>query len=219
MSSTVKDVMSTHVIAVRRSASYKEMAAILHRMRLSAFPVIDDDNRVIGVVSETDLLTKEALEGTVPRTLQSLTRQRVRSQVNGVTAADLMTKPAVTIGPDETVAHAARLMYSRRVKRLPVVSDDGTLIGIVTRSDVLSVYSKPDPQIRSEIAKDLILGVFLCDPARFTVTVKDGIVTVEGTPETTQVGLDIIDAARHMEGVVAVRDRLTYPAGPGGGME
>ena len=214
MSSTVKDVMSIHVIAARRNASYKEMAAMLRNQRVSAFPVIDEDNRVIGVVSETDLLTKEALEGTVPRTLQSLTRQRVRSQVNGVTAADLMTKPAVTIGPDETVAHAARLMYSRRVKRLPVVSDDGTLIGIVTRSDVLSVYSRPDPQIRSEITEDLILGVFLCDPARFTVTVKDGIVTVEGTPETTQVGLDIIDAARHMEGVVAVRDRLTYPVDP-----
>ena len=219
MSSTVKDVMSTHVIAVRRSAQYKEMAAMLHRMRLSAFPVIDEDNRVIGVVSETDLLTKEALEGSVPRTVQGLTRQRVRSQVDGVTAADLMTKPAVTISPDQTVTDAARLMYNRRVKRLPVVSGDGTLIGIVTRSDVLSVYSKPDAQIQDEISKDLIVGVFLCDPARFTVTVKDGIVTVEGTPETTRVGLDIIDAARHMEGVVAVRDRLTYPAGPGGGME
>lgn len=219
MSSTVKDVMSTHVIAVRQSASYKEMAAMLRSQRVSAFPVIDDDNKVIGVVSETDLLTKEALEGTVPRTLQSLTRQRVRSQVNGVTAADLMTKPAVTIGPDQTVAHAARLMYNKRVKRLPVVGGDGTLIGIVTRSDVLSVYSRPDPQIQGQITEDLILGTFLCDPARFTVTVKDGIVTVEGTPETTQVGLDIIDAVRHMEGVVAVRDRLNYPAGPDGEME
>ncbi|HEX7162744.1 MAG TPA: CBS domain-containing protein [Trebonia sp.] len=221
MSSTVKDVMSTHVIAVRRSAQYKEMAAMLHSQRLSAFPVIDDDNKVIGVVSETDLLTKEALEGSVPRTVQGMTRQRVRSQVNGITAADLMTKPAVTIGPDQTVTDAARLMYNRRVKRLPVVNGDGTLIGIVTRSDVLSVYSKPDPQIRSEITEDLILGTFRRDPARFAVTVKDGIVTVEGTPETTQVGLDIIDAVRHMEGVVAVRDRLTYPADPAyrGGME
>ena len=219
MSSTVKDVMSTHVIAVRQSASYKEMAAMLRSQRVSAFPVVDDDNKVIGVVSETDLLTKEALEGTVPRTLQSLTRQRVRSQVNGVTAADLMTKPAVTISPDQTVAHAARLMYNKRVKRLPVVGGDGTLIGIVTRSDVLSVYSRPDPQIQGQITEDLILGTFLCDPARFTVTVKDGIVTVEGTPETTQVGLDIIDAVRHMEGVVAVRDRLTYPAEPAGEKE
>jgi len=214
MSATVKDVMSTHVIAVREMASFKEIATRLREQRVSAFPVIDDDNKVIGVVSEADLLTKEALEGTVPRTLQSLTRQRVRSQVKAVTAADLMTKPAVTIGPGEPVSHAARLMFDKRVKRLPVTDDDGRLIGIVTRSDVLSVYSKPDPQIRSEITDDLIRGTFGCDPARFTVTVKDGIVTVEGTPETTQVGLDIIDAARHMEGVVAVRDRLTYPVDP-----
>jgi CBS-domain-containing membrane protein len=210
MNSTVKDVMSTHVIAVRRSAGYKEMAAMLRDQRVSAFPVIDDDNKVIGVVSETDLLAKEALEGTVPRTLQSLTRQRVRSQVNAVTAADLMTKPAVTIGPDKPVTDAARLMFNRRVKRLPVISDDGTLIGIVTRSDVLSVYSRPDTEIQHQVTQDLILGTFLCDPGRFTVTVKDGIVTIEGTPESTSVGQDIIDAIRHTEGVVAVRDRLSY---------
>jgi CBS-domain-containing membrane protein len=211
MSSTVKDVMSTHVIAVRQRAGYKEMAAMLRDQRVSAFPVIDDDNKVIGVVSETDLLAKEALEGTVPRTLQSLTRQRVRSQVNGLTAADLMTKPAVTIGPDKPVTDAARLMFNRRVKRLPVISDDGTLIGIVTRSDVLSVYSRPDAQVQHQVIQDLILGTFLCDPDQFTVTVKDGIVTIEGTPETSRVGQDIVDAIRHMEGVVAVRDRLSYP--------
>ena len=214
MNSTVKDVMSTHVIAVRQSAPYKDMAAMLHRQRVSAFPVIDDDNKVIGIVSETDLLTKEALEGTVPRTLLSLTRQHVRSQVNAVTAADLMTKPAVTIGPDQLVTQAARLMFNQRVKRLPVVSDDGTLIGIVTRSDVLSVYSRPAADIQREITQDLIQGTFRGDPARFTITVNDGIVTIEGTPETTAAGHDIIDAARHAEGVVAVRDRLSYPADP-----
>jgi len=211
MSSTVKDVMSTHVIAVRQRAGYKEMAAMLRDQRVSAFPVIDDDNKVIGVVSETDLLAKEALEGTVPGTLQSLPRQHVRSQVNGVTAAELMTKPAVTIGPDKPVTDAARLMFTMRVKRLPVVSDDGTLIGIVTRSDVLSVYSRPDAQIQQQVIQNLILGTFPYDPDSFTVTVKDGIVTIEGTPETSRAGLDIIDAVRHMEGVVAVRDRLSYP--------
>ena len=119
MNSTVKDVMSTHVIAAKQSAPYKELAAMLRNQRVSAFPVIDDDNKVIGIVSETDLLTKEALEGTVPGTLQGLTDQHVRSQVNGVTAAELMTKPAVTIGPDKPVTDAARLMFNMRVKRLP----------------------------------------------------------------------------------------------------
>jgi CBS domain-containing protein len=211
MNSTVKDVMSTHVIAVRQNASYKDMAAMLHEQRVSAFPVLDDHNKVIGVVSESDLLTKEALEGTVPGMAQSMMSQREHARASAVTAAELMTKPPVTIGPDASVTQAARLMYSRRVKRLPVTSDDGTLIGIVTRADVLSVYSRPDADIQHEIIQDLIVGKFLCDPARFTVAVTDGIVTVEGAPETTLAGRGIIEGARHVEGAVAVRDRLTYP--------
>jgi CBS domain-containing protein len=211
MHSTVKDVMSTHVIAVRRSAPYKELAAMLHAQRVSAFPVVDEDNKVIGVVSEADLLTKEALEAGASGGLGRLVHPRERSKADAVTAAELMTRPPVTIGPDEPVAVAARLMRSRRVKRLPVVSDDGRLIGIVSRSDVLSVFSRTDEQLRREITEDVILGSFLCDPAPFTVTVTDGVVTLEGTPETAVIGRDIIDAARHVEGVIAVRDRLSYP--------
>lgn len=214
MNAIVKDVMSTNVVAVREAASFKEIATRLHDMRVSAFPVIDLDNKVIGVVSEADLLPKEALEGRVPSVLHSLGRSREQSRITAVTAADLMTKPPVTIGPNETVTGAARLMYSRRVKRLPVTNDDGKLVGIVTRRDVLSVYSRPDAEIQREITQDLILDTFLCDPARFTITVKDGIVTIEGTPETMITGRDIINDARHVEGVVAVRDRLSYPADP-----
>ena len=212
MNAIVKDVMSTHVIAVRENASFKEIATRLREQRVSAFPVIDREGRVIGVVSEADLLPKEALEGDVPSVLHSLGHRREESKITATTAADLMTKPAVTIGPDEPVSHAARLMYSHRVKRLPVTGNDGQLIGIVTRSDVLSVYSRPDTDIHHEITNDLILGTFLCDPASFKVTVEDGIVTIEGTPETAWVGRDIVDAVRHVEGVVSVRDRLSYPA-------
>ena len=212
MSSTVRDVMSTHVIAAHASATYKELSAMLHYQRVSAFPVVDEDNKVIGIVSETDLLAKEALEGTVPDTLASMPHQRERSRVAGLTAAELMTKTVVTIGPDEPVSHAARLMYSKRIKRLPVIGDDGTLIGIVSRSDVLSVYSKPDAVIREQVSSELIRGAFIADPAAFTVAVKDGIVTLTGRPETTAAGQSLVAAVRHMEGVVAVRDRLTYPS-------
>jgi CBS domain-containing protein len=212
MNAIVKDVMSTHVIAVRENASFKEIATRLREHGVSAFPVIDRKGKVIGVVSEADLLPKEALEGDVPGVLHSLGHRREESKITATTAADLMTRPAVTIGPDEPVTHAARLMYTHRVKRLPVTSADGTLIGIVTRSDVLSVYSRSDGDIYQQITRDLILGTFLCDPDPFTVTVQDGIVTIEGTPETALVGRDIVDAARHVEGVVAVRDRLSYPA-------
>ena len=142
--------------------------------------------------------------------MRILPHQRERSRVDAVTAADLMTRPAVTIGPDEPVSHAARLMYNQRVKRLPVTSDDGTLIGIVSRSDVLSVYSKPDTEIQREVTTDLIPDTAASGPGAFTVTVTDGIVTIAGTPQTIKAGHDIVDAVRHMEGVVAVRDRLSY---------
>lgn len=214
MSCTVKDVMSTHIFAVRKGAPYKEMAAVLAEQRISAFPVIDEDNKVIGVVSETDLLPKEVFEGTAPRTLESLAHQRLRAQVNGLTAADLMSSPAVTISPDKPVVQAARLMFNCKVKRLPVVSDDGKLIGIVSRADVLSVYRVPDSEIQRRVTQDLILGTIASDPLNFTVTVQEGIVTIAGKPETYQAGLDIIRAIRHMEGVVFVRDRLSYPPNP-----
>jgi CBS domain-containing protein len=211
MNATVKDVMSTHVVAVRKNAPFKDMAARLREHRVSAFPVLDEDNKVIGVVSEADLLTKEALEYSATSRVSGMLHHREQVKAAATTAEDLMTKPPVTVGPDEFVTHAARLMYARKVKRLPVVDDDGHLIGIVSRADVLSVYSRPDADIRHEIIDNIILGMLLCDPSRFTVTVKDGIVTVEGIPETASVGHDMIDEIRHVEGVVAVRDRLNYP--------
>ena len=211
MNATVKDVMTTHVVAVRKNASFKDMAARLREHRVSAFPVLDEDNKVDGVVSEADLLFKEALEFGVPGKLSSMLHQREQAKAAGIVAEDLMTKPPVTIGPNEFVTHAARLMYTRKVKRLPVVDADGRLIGIVSRADVLSVYSRPDEDIRHEITEGIILDTLLCDPSRFTVTVKDGIVTLEGMPETATVGHDLIAETRHVEGVVAVRDRLSYP--------
>jgi CBS-domain-containing membrane protein len=136
---------------------------------------------------------------------------REQAKAAGTTAADLMTKPAVTIGPNEFVSQAARLMYARKVKRLPVVDDDGRLVGIVSRVDLLSVYGRPDEDIRRDVTEGIILNTLLCDPAKFAVTVKDGIVTIEGMPETGSVGRDMIEDIRHVEGVVAVRDRLFYP--------
>jgi CBS domain-containing protein len=211
MNATVKDVMTTHVVAVRKNASFKDMAARLREHRVSAFPVLDEDNKVVGVVSEADLLTKEALEFGDPGRVNSILHHREQAKAAGIVAEDLMTKPPVTIGPDEFVTHAARLMYTRKVKRLPVVDADGRLIGIVSRTDVLSIYSRPDADIRHEITEGIILDTLLCDPSRFTVTVRDGIVTLEGMPETAAVGHDLIEETRHVEGVVAVRDRLSYP--------
>jgi len=76
---------------------------------------------------------------------------------------------------------------------------------------VIPARGRSDADIRDEITQDLIPDTYLCDPARFTVTVKDGVVTIEGAPDTTAAGRDMIEAVRHVEGVAEVRDRLTYP--------
>lgn len=214
MSAVVKDVMSTQVVAVKKDASFKEMAARLRQHRVSAFPVIDDDRKVIGVVSEADLLPKEALltgSGLQPGPISGLLHRRELAKAGAVTAATLMTTPAVTITPDEPVTSAARLMYSCKIKRLPVVDAENHLVGIVSRADVLNVYSRPDDDIMQEVTEKVILREFLCDPGRFDVTVENGVVTLEGNPETIADGHAIVAEVWHVEGVVSVRDRLTYP--------
>jgi CBS domain-containing protein len=200
--------MSTHPISVRKNAPFKEIAARLREYRVSAFPVLDYDGTVIGVVSEADMLAKEAL-GTGHPGVRAVMHRRAFRKAAGVTAGDLMTSPAVTVGADDTVEHAARLMYARGLKRLPVIDADGRLTGIVSRTDVLAVFDRPDEEIRLEIIGQVIPR--LSEPSWYAVQVKDGIVTLEGTPETVPIGHQVLDQVRHVQGVVAVRDRLVYP--------
>ncbi len=208
METMVKDVMTTQVVAVRRGATFKEMAATLRRFRVSAFPVVDENEKVIGIVSEADMLAKEALAN--HGLVDGLRHHKEIQKAEGVTAGDLMTHPAVTVRPEDSVGHAARLMFSLRIKRLPVVNAGGELVGLISRTDLLAVYDRPDEQIRAEI-ESLILHEFLEDPRQFAATVKDGVVTLQGSPETAALGHDIVRKVRHVPGVVAVRDRLSYP--------
>ena len=214
MKATVKDVMSTEVVAVRRGASYKEMAASLRQYRVSAFPVVDDHGKVIGVVSEADLLAKEALadgQAGIPGAITGLLHHKQHEKADAVTAGDLMTHPAVTVRPGDTVELAARMMYTLQVKRLPVVDAGGYLIGIVSRSDLLAVFDRPDSEILAEITDDVILHELLIDPAVFTVTIHDGVVTIQGNPESATLGHELVNRIRQVRGVVAVRDELAYP--------
>jgi CBS domain-containing protein len=212
---TVKDVMSALPVSVSKTASFREIVARLRECRVSAFPVLDADGKVMGVVSEADLLVMEAVAdepSVVWGLLAGLVHHAARAKAGGVTAADLMTSPAVTIGPDETVEHAARLMYDRKVKRLPVVDQAGRPIGIISRTDVLAVFDRTDAAIREEIMSQVITG--RSEPSWYSVIVRDGVVTLEGTPETAAIGRDLVRRARHVQGVVAVRDHLVYPVPP-----
>jgi CBS-domain-containing membrane protein len=172
--------------------------------------VVDDDHKVIGVVSEADLLTKEVLDDE-PGVLAGILHRRDQAKARGVVAGDLMTATVVAVRPQDTVEHAAKLMYDRRVKRLPVTDAGGHLVGIISRADVLAVFDRTDHAIHQEITDEVILGEFMADPSAIQVSVKDGIVTLAGRPETSETGHDIVRLVRHVQGVVAVRDRLSYP--------
>jgi CBS domain-containing protein len=214
MELTVKDVMTSRVVSVTKNASFRAMAAALRDHRVSAFPVLDDDGKVIGVVSEADMLVKEALDSDphgMPGMITGILRRKEHEKARGTTAGDLMTSPAVTVTPDDTLERAARLMYARKVKRLPVVDANGHLVGIVGRSDLLAVFERPDEEILKEITDDIMLNQFLTDPHRLQVTVENGVVTLAGMPETSSVGREIVAQVRHVQGVVAVRDRLSCP--------
>jgi CBS-domain-containing membrane protein len=143
--------------------------------------------------------------------ITGILHQHQMEKARAVTAGDLMTSPAVTVSPDDTVEDAAKLMYVRRVKRLAVVDADNHLAGIVSRADVLAVYDRPDVAIGEEIRTDIAVSESLADAGRFDVAVTDGVVTLTGTPRTCAQGHDIVRRARHVQGVVAVRDRLDYP--------
>ena len=209
MNATVKDVMTTQVVAVRSGATFKEMAAALRHYRVSAFPVIDEHEKVIGIVSEADLLAKEAL--TDPGVVTGVLHHGDVRKAEGLTAGDLMTPRAVTVRPEDSVEHAAQLMHFLKVKRMPVVGADGGLVGLISRADVLAVYDRPDDDIREEITVNVILRGFLEEPRHFAVTVQAGVVTVQGSPETAALGHDIVRKIRHVPGVVAVHDELSYP--------
>lgn len=212
MSSRVEDVMTRNVATVEETAGYKDIIAVMRRRRVSAVPVVDADKHLVGVVSEADLLLKEIGEDALGGYLISTGRRGERAKATGVSAAELMSTPVVTIGPDDTVANAARLMHDERVKRLPVVDSSGRLAGIISRIDVLSVFTRPDDQIR-EAVRTVVEKDFGLDPGAFEVTVRSGIVTVAGHAGSRSVPAELSEALRHLEGVVAVRDRIRYPPG------
>lgn len=113
----------------------------------------------------------------------------------------------MTVGPYDLVSHAAHLMYDRGLTCLPVVGTGGKLAGILSRAQVLNVFGRPDEQIRREIIEKVIIRTFHADPASVTVTVNDGVVTLQTTGQTAAIGHKIAIQLRHMEGVIAVRER------------
>jgi CBS domain-containing protein len=206
---TVAEVMTTDVITVPPSAGYKQIEKLMATHRISAVPVVDS-GRVIGVVSEADLLLKnEERTGHGAHWLKSRGRRVERAKAAAVTADKLMTTPVITVDPAMPLGVAARLMHDRRVKRLPVVSQS-KLAGIVSRADILKVYLRSDDEIHAEVTEGVVNGLMRLDPSEVAVSVRDGVVFLEGDVGRSSEAEILVGLVQGVEGVVAVTSTLTY---------
>ena len=210
----VKEVMTVDVLTVPTGKTLKETAQILARTGISGLPVTDDDGNVVGVISEADILFKE----------RSPERRRGGSfawlffpdmieneaKLDARTAGEAMSSPAVTIGPDRPVGEAAARMLDDAVNRLPVVDDDGNLVGIVTRADLVRAFTRSDGEIETEIRKELISRTFWLQPTDLEVEVSSGEVTVAGEVDTKSDAELLPELIAQVPGVVSVDSKLTW---------
>jgi CBS domain-containing protein len=204
----VEDMMSSEVVTVSPSTPIKEVARLLVNRRISGVPVVDDEGRVHGVVSEGDIVIKE--RGVAEPSGHAYHRLFGADEGEALkrearTAAEAMTCPAVTIEPARSVAEAARVMVERSVNRLPVVRE-GRLVGIVTRADLVRVFVRDDEELEREIRDDVVLHTLWIDPSRLRIAVSDGEVTIGGEVATRTDAELVAGYAARVPGVVSVDD-------------
>ncbi len=199
--SRVSDVMTRAVVAVGRTARFKDIVERMERWKVSALPVLEGDGRVVGVVSEADLLPKEEFRDSDPDRMTQRRRLADLAKAGAVSAEEVMSTPAVTVHADATLAEAARIMALKRVKRLPVVTPEGVLEGVVSRGDLLKVFLREDAELADEIRRDVLDVLFPAPVEPLHVVVVDGVVTLTGkVPDTTRIPL----AERMIRGVEGV---------------
>lgn len=204
----VSDVMTTTVVSVGRGAPFKEIVRLMRDWRVSALPVVEGEGRVVGVVSEADLLRREEFRDA----------QEVRdaaAEVGALTAGGLMTAPALTVRPGATLAQAARIMARGGVKRLPVVDEVSVLQGVVSRADLLKVFLRDDEEIAEEVRREVVSYLFPAPASLLRVVVRDGVVTLTGRIRDTSLVPVAARLVRAVEGVVDVDFDLSPRPVPG----
>ncbi|WP_063789094.1 CBS domain-containing protein [Streptomyces sp. NRRL F-5755] len=214
---TVAEVMTWDVVQARPDTPAQELARLLDVHRISGLPVVDGDDKVMGVVSRTDLPAPPGGRDGSPAVLRPVPRRPAgTATARGTTAGEVMTTPAVTVHPEHRVVDAARIMQRRHVDRLPVVDEEDRLIGITTRRDLLRVFLRTDEQIRAEVADEVLGRALDVPPGDVLVSVRDGVVTLRGTlPHEDDIPA-AIGLTWRVDGVVGVVSRLVARAGGDG---
>jgi CBS domain-containing protein len=212
---TVREAMTRHVVTVGADTPLKEVARVLTDAGISGVPVVDERGSVVGVVSEADFLVKgRGAQAVRHRRLERLlgaseTTRRELAKVDARTAGEAMTSPAVTIEPSRSLQEAAAVMTGRRLNRLPVV-EDGRLVGILTRADLVRAYLRTDEEILQTIREEVIHGILWLDPAGFDIGVRDGEVVIRGRVERRSTARGVEEAVAMVPGVVSVRADVTW---------
>ncbi len=211
MKTKVRDVMTKRVVVVQQAAPFKEILRLLHDHRVSALPVLDEDGRAVGMVSEADLLLKEEFPPSEPAPLLEFHHRRHdRARAAGTVAAEVMSAPVITVGPEASLGEAARIMHEHRIKRLPVVDENGRVLGIVSRRDLLRVFLRPDADIEAEVRDQIIDRVLWMDPSELRVAVTDGKVVLSGQMERRSLADILVEMVSGVEGVIAVESHLSW---------
>ena len=212
---TVGDVMTRTVVTVRAWTPLKEVAQLLIERRISGVPVVDDDGALLGIVSEGDFLMKEqGVQAIRHRHLarifgDSRATQSSLAKVGALTAVEAMTSPAVTIAPGRHISEAAAVMTKRGINRLPVV-DNGRLVGIVSRADLVRAFVRSDGELAATIRDDVLLRILWLDPAQFNVVVRDGVASISGRVERRSTAEAVERAVSMVPGVVDVVPDLSW---------
>ena len=212
MRTTVRDVMHTAPIAVGADAPFKEIAELMADHGVSALPVLDPSDRVVGVVSEADLIVRDE-DIPAPHLIERRKTHAARRKARASTAAELMTSPAIVAAPETPLADAAGTMRRYRVKRLPVCDADRRLVGVVSRLDLVRQFVREDDAIMDEVSRVMVRELSIPHTA-VRVWVHDGVVWLEGTVEYEAEVQMVVDRIHHVPGVVDVEARLRWTDRP-----
>jgi CBS domain-containing protein len=208
---TVEEVMTRTVAVVSERTPYKEIVRRMDDNRVSALPVISETGRVVGIVSEADLLLKEEYPPLEPGRAPLIRRNRAdRAKASGSVAGSLMTSEVITIRPSATVTEAARTMHRHAVKRLPVIGLDGEIVGIVSRSDLLKVFLRDDAEILEEVRDRVLADVLSLEPSAVRASIHEGTVYLDGRVEQRSLIPIMVRIVYAVDGVVAVDERLEW---------
>jgi CBS domain-containing protein len=203
----VGEVMATGVVRVGPQTPVDEVMRLLRERGVTAVPVVDEGEHVLGVVSAMDLVPDQEQPGGRPGALRKHLAPHARGP-DTATAADRMSSPVVSVTPDVSLRTAARLLQVHGIHHLPVIAD-GKLVGMVTRRDLLAAFLRADEQISRQISHALQITYHL-DGNQITVLVHNGVVRLQGRVERRSLVDELERLAAAVDGVVAVESDLGW---------